>query len=303
MSRRFGFKLALAGIALLALVVPMLAAFAGGWAVATLDTLPPYATAGQPLEVGFMIRQHGQTPWSYDNVKVVARREEDGNTFTADARPEGAEGHYAATLNFPTSGTWRWEIETGLYPERQPMPPLVVLAADSAPATTTTSQAASSLPMMIGWIGLIGVAGGAIALARTRAPWASALLLVALLVSGVGFVSAANRGNEVAVSANRGNENVAPQNVPVLTQEQLGQRLFIAKGCVVCHTHEAVIEVNREIDFYFEDAPNLTDFTADPAYLAKWLDDPKSIKPKTYMPGLGLSGEEISALVAFINAP
>ena len=303
MLKRFGFKLALTGVALLALAASALAVFAGGWAVATLDTLPPYATAGEPLEVGFMIRQHGQTPWSYDNVKVVARREDDGDTFTADARPEGAEGHYAATLNFPTSGTWRWEIETGLYPERQPMPPLVVAASDSALATTTTPQAASPLPMLIGWLGLIGAAGGAIALVRTRAPWASALLLVAVLVSGVGFVSAANRGNEVAVSANRGNENVAPQDVPVFTQEQLGQRLFIAKGCVVCHTHQAVIDVNREIDFYNEDAPNLTDFTADPAYLAKWLDDPKSIKPKTYMPGLGLSGEEISALVAFINAP
>ncbi len=61
--------------------------------------------------------------------------------------------------------------------------------------------------------------------------------------------------------------------------------------------------MNREIDFYFEDAPNLTDFTADPDYLAKWLDDPKSIKPKTYMPRLDLSEEEIGALTAFINAP
>lgn len=300
MSKRLGFKLALAGVALLALAASALAVFAGGWAVATLDTLPNSAVAGQPLEVGFMIRQHGQTPWNYDNVKVVAQREEDGDTFAVDARPEGAAGHYAATLNFPTSGTWRWGIETGLYPERQPMPPLVVLASDSAPATTTAPQAASPLPMLIGWLGLIGVAGGAIALARTRAPWASALLLVAVLVSGVGFVSAANRGNEVAVPANQGNENVAPQNAPTLTQEQFGQRLFIAKGCVVCHTHEAVIEVNRA---YFEDAPNLTDFTADPDYLAKWLDDPKSIKPKTYMPSLGLSEEEIGALVAFINTP
>lgn len=302
MSKRLVFKLALAGVALLALAASALAVFAGGWAVATLDTLPSYAVAGQPLEVGFVIRQHGQTPWSYDNVNVYARREEDGASFTVDAWPEGAEGHYAATLNFPTSGAWKWGIETGLFPERQPMPPLVVLAGDSVSTiTTTTPQAASPLPMMIGWLGLIGVAGGAIALARTRAPWASALLLVAVLVSGVGFVSAANRGNEVAVPA--GNENVAPQSVPALTQEQLGQRLFIAKGCVVCHTHKAVIDVNREIDFSFEDAPNLTDFTADPVYLAKWLDDPKSIKPKTYMPRLGLSGEEISALTAFINAP
>jgi cytochrome c2 len=301
MSKRLGFKLALAGVALLALAASALAVFAGGWAVATLDTLPDSAVAGEPLEVGFMIRQHGQTPWNYDNVKVVARREEGGDSFTVVARPEGAEGHYTASLNFPTSGTWRWGIETGLYPERQPMPPLVVLASNSASATTTAPQPASPLPMLIGWIGLIGMAGGVIALARTRAPWAAALLLVAVLVSGVGFVSAANRGNEVAVSA--GNENVAPQNAPTLTREQLGQQLFVAKGCVVCHTHEAVMDVNREIDFYFEESPNLSDFTADPDYLAKWLDDPKSIKPKTYMPRLGLSEGEIGALVAFINAP
>ncbi len=302
MSKRFTLKLTLAAIAALALLIPMLAAFAGGWAVATLDTLPSYATAGQPLEVGFMIRQHGQTPWSYDNVKVVARREEDGDSFVVDARPEGAEGHYVATLNFPTGGSWAWKIQTGLYPEFQPMPSLVVVAGDSV-SPAVAPQPASPLPMLIGWLGLIGVVGGAIALARTRAPWASALLLVAVLVSGVGFASAANRGNEVAVSANRGSENVAPQDVPVFTQEQLGQRLFVAKGCVVCHTHEAVIEVNREIDFYVEDAPNLTDFTADPGYLAKWLYYPAAIKPNTYMPRLGLSEEEISALTAFINAP
>ncbi|MEK7326672.1 MAG: hypothetical protein AAB217_15625, partial [Chloroflexota bacterium] len=98
MSKRITLKLTLAAIAALALVIPTLAAFAGGWAVATLDTLPPYATAGQPLEVGFMIRQHGQTPWSYDSEKVVPPREEGGDSFAVAARPEGAEGHYAATL-------------------------------------------------------------------------------------------------------------------------------------------------------------------------------------------------------------
>lgn len=77
-----------------------------------------------------------------------------------------------------------------------------------------------------------------------------------------------------------------------------GQRLFVAKGCVGCHYHAAV---SSERISHF-DAPNLTDYQADPEYVRSWLRDPKAIRPATVMPDLNLSESEIEALVAFINS-
>src|SRR5439155_19824703 len=37
------------------------AAFAGGWAIVTLDDFPEYAVAGKPLNLTFAVRQHGMT--------------------------------------------------------------------------------------------------------------------------------------------------------------------------------------------------------------------------------------------------
>ncbi len=56
---------------LLALVVTI-PAFAGGWAVITLDELPSGAVAGQPLTVGFTVRQHGRTLMSGLAPKITA---------------------------------------------------------------------------------------------------------------------------------------------------------------------------------------------------------------------------------------
>ena len=36
-------------------------AFAGGWAVITLNDFPDYAVAGKPLNLTFAVRQHGVT--------------------------------------------------------------------------------------------------------------------------------------------------------------------------------------------------------------------------------------------------
>ena len=39
-------------------------AMAGGWATVTLDTLPKAVRAGERLQLGFMVRQHGDKPIS-----------------------------------------------------------------------------------------------------------------------------------------------------------------------------------------------------------------------------------------------
>ena len=280
--------------ALVGLLAFALPAFAGGWAVVTLDHLPDQVIAGQPVNVGFVVRQHGITPLG--GLKPVIRLQKAGeaNSKAVPVASDGNTGHYSATLTFPSAGVWQWTVETGFWPERQPMPDLSVVAEGDPASTESSGGAASSasLPVVFGVAGLVGVAGGLFALARTKAPWAAVAVLLAGLVSGIGFTSAAPHATASGTAV-----------VTTGSQVELGQRLFVAKGCVVCHTHDAVSDVKRVIDFNLDEAPNLTNFSADPDYLAKWLDDPASIKPNTYMPNLNLSDEEIGALAAFINAP
>ena len=290
-------RILVAVAAVTVLLVLVLPAFAGGWAVVTLDALPTKVVAGESLTVGFVVRQHGDKPLGGLSPKIRLQKAGETESKLVPAKAEGGfgQGHYTATLTFPSAGVWQWSIETGFWPERQPMPDLTVAAGDEAVSTTSSGGAASSatLPVLVGVAGLIGAAGGLFALVRTKAPWA--VVVFAGLASGIGFASAT-----VHATAS---EAKFVATVPTESQVEQGRRLFIAKGCVVCHTHDAVSDVKRVIDFNMDEAPNLTDFTATPNYLAKWLDDPASLKPKTYMPQLNLSDDEIGALVEFINAP
>lgn len=82
------------------------------------------------------------------------------------------------------------------------------------------------------------------------------------------------------------------------TPAERGQRLFVAKGCVVCHQHARTAEYG-----FYNVGPELTEKRFAAGYLREFLADP-SIKPPTTnarMPKLNLNETEISALVAFIN--
>ena len=48
-------------------------------------------------------------------------------------------------------------------------------------------------------------------------------------------------------------------------------------------------------------APDLTDYDPDPGFVRVWLRDPEAVRPGTRMPNLGLSEEEIAALLAFLE--
>jgi hypothetical protein len=65
-------------IILLALVC-VIPALAGGWAAITLDDWPAGVVAGQPLAVGFMVRQHGINPMD-DLTPILMARNPDTRT-------------------------------------------------------------------------------------------------------------------------------------------------------------------------------------------------------------------------------
>ena len=135
------------------------------------------------------------------------------------------------------------------------------------------------------------VVGGLLALQR-KVRWAAAFVVVGLLVSGVGFVSAA--GQPKAESETKQVAVVASAD----SQVELGRDLFIAKGCMLCHSHN---DTNKIREFGVDMGPNLTNFSASPEYLRVWLKDPSAAKSTAKMPTLGLSDSEIDALIAFIN--
>jgi mono/diheme cytochrome c family protein len=86
---------------------------------------------------------------------------------------------------------------------------------------------------------------------------------------------------------------------PPMSAHDRGRQLFVAKGCVTCHTHQLTKGFNST-----NLGPDLSEpkFTA--AYLARFLANP-SIKTDwrspNRMPDLGLRPAEIGALVAFLN--
>ncbi|MBE0672241.1 MAG: c-type cytochrome [Anaerolineales bacterium] len=279
----FGF-----GSAFLLALACTIPALAGGWAVITLDEFPSAVHASQSLEIGFMIRQHGVTPLSGQRPIITASLAESNDTIEFFAREEGQAGHYAAEISLPQAGEWEWSIAA--FTVKQPMPPLTVLNAVPA-ASKPVSSSFNSLPLFAAGFGLLGVLGGLLALQR-KVRWAAALVLAGFLVSGAGFASAADQPTA---------ESEAQEIVVISAESQaeLGRDLFIAKGCMLCHSHA---ETDNLREFGVDMGPNLTSYSASPEFLRLWLKDPLTVKSTAQMPTLGLSDSEIEALIAFINS-
>ena len=276
------------GLVLLSALAFAVPALAGGWAVITLDELPGPVEANRPLEIGFMIRQHGINPLG--DLSPIVNAHIDGSTQTVRvlAEDKGETGHYAATLVLPQSGTWQWEIEA--FGAAQPMPALTVVNASAAAAEGNPSPLKpNTLALLIGGVGVL-IVGGILTLQK-KVRWAVSLVVVGLLVSGVGFASAASQpGTEAQTKKSAA--------LPAASQVELGRDLFIAKGCMLCHAHN---ETNGMREFGTDIGPNLTNFSASAEYLRIWLKNPSAVKSTTKMPTLGLSDSEIEALIAFIN--
>jgi mono/diheme cytochrome c family protein len=199
----------------------VLAAFthhtAGGWAVVTVQDLPDYAVAGEPLTLTYQVRQHGEDP--IPNLQGTVTAVSAGRTLQVDARPAAQRGSYSATLTMPNEGDWSITINSGY--------------------------------------------------ARTKAR------LIPL--------RAVPRGTQA----------------PALASDERGRRLFVAKGCITCHTHS---DSKAEIG---SGAIDLNGRTFAPQYLSEFLANP-SIKPPAtrgwQMPNLQLKQTEIAALVSFLNS-
>lgn len=161
-------------------------ALAGGWAVTTLDELPPDIRAGQTYAIGYTIRQHGVTPINVEGMggttEIMASSPDNAKTLTYPGVQSGATGHYVAQVAFPYEGRWTWQVTQGPF------------QAQSLGAITVAPAVAGSVPAQ--------AAPAAAASERVPQPAGpNALLLTALLLASAG--AAILFGTRLAVFADR----------------------------------------------------------------------------------------------------
>lgn len=299
MFSRTRISLVLAIFLALVLAVP---AFAGGWAVITLDELPSDVVAGKPLTIGFTVLQHGKTPMADLSPIIVANLYKD-EEFKVFAEPEGEPGHYTATLTFPTEGDWQWSIKAFTMDQKMPMlrvaaPPKAVAAESVAVKAEPVTSFTSPLTILSAAVLALGFAGGFIGLRRRSRPVIALTVVcllagIALLIAGTGSASAVEAQTQSKAEVFKGDSSVS--------QVEYGRQLFIAKGCITCHYNSKA--ASRSEHWTIETgAPDLSNFSASPEVLFIRLKDPSAAKSDTQMPDLGLKEAEIEALVAFINS-
>lgn len=93
------------------------AATAGGWAVSTLDEIP-VPIAGEPIDVGFTIRQHGVRPIDLTEDVGITITKVGGTAIYFPAAGDGTVGHHVARIEFPSVGQYQWSIRQGGFAEQ-----------------------------------------------------------------------------------------------------------------------------------------------------------------------------------------
>jgi mono/diheme cytochrome c family protein len=120
------------------LLLPLLGAY-GGWAAITVQDLPDYVVAGQPVTLTFIVRQHGFTKLSGLQPRVEARAT--GGGITAEATAGREAGQYAATLTLPRAGEWTITIHSGFGNSRVTLLPVRAIPPRSvAPAPLAEAE-------------------------------------------------------------------------------------------------------------------------------------------------------------------
>jgi cytochrome c oxidase subunit II len=98
----------------------------------------------------------------------------------------------------------------------------------------------------------------------------------------------------------------ADRRPPRTAAERQGEELFRSSACAGCHTI-------RGTDAAGDVGPDLTHVGSrttlagvaipnEPASLAEWIRDPQHVKPGAKMPALGLTSQQVDALVAYLES-
>jgi hypothetical protein len=86
-------------------------AAAGGWATVGLGPPDGGIGAGDTWNAEMTILQHGVTPLV--GVAPVIKISKDGETHEFAAAPTGTDGVYLAKVEFPSEGSWTYQVDDG----------------------------------------------------------------------------------------------------------------------------------------------------------------------------------------------
>ena len=126
--------------ALVLLILAVAPVTAGGWASITPDDASAAAepVAGEPVELGFTVLQHGETPAAWVSATVILVNAATGERITSQATSTGQDGHFVATVTPTDAGLWTWSVE------------LAELATDPAAVPLGVRTAGGVLPPIDG---------------------------------------------------------------------------------------------------------------------------------------------------------
>ena len=147
-------------IALLMALAVAGVATAGGYATATMDPPPDEPVAGEPVELGFTLMQHGVTPTNWGQAVFSVVDVDSGERTNYPATPSGAAGHWTVEVIFPAGGSYRFEVTHDLQIESVNLTE-TILAVGAPGSGTTAATAAPSvgLAALAGALGLMVAVG------------------------------------------------------------------------------------------------------------------------------------------------
>jgi cytochrome c2 len=120
------------------LLFPVLTAAFGGWASVTVEDVPDYLVAGQPVTLNYTVRGHGKEPVSGLNTSIEARSGD--QTMTIPVTAGAKAGRYTATLTPTRAGDWTITINTGFWPKQVTLLPITAIAAGGQPPTLADTE-------------------------------------------------------------------------------------------------------------------------------------------------------------------
>jgi hypothetical protein len=99
----------------------------GGWATISIEKVPDKVITGQPLDLVFVVKQHGVTPLS--GLKPVLEVKGAGTVARVDATPGKEKGQYKATVVLAQAGSYFITIHSGFGETRLTLPAISAVAA------------------------------------------------------------------------------------------------------------------------------------------------------------------------------
>ena len=104
--------------ALMALVLPLLLALSagtvaagGGATIVPDEPRPPEPRAGEDVEYGFTVLQHGQTPAGWEDPTVTITNLITGDSASFPSEPSGKDGHFVAVVRIHEGGLYSWAVD------------------------------------------------------------------------------------------------------------------------------------------------------------------------------------------------